>query len=226
MGNRDYNNGQKDVSDISDVILTLVLIIATVIGSYWAIMFISTKFPISSLPGNTSDYNLFKDILQTVLTVASIVIAAVAVGIYKILSRQLEIEVTKRVEARYHEGISQLRRGIAFSFWHSFKNYHQIGQPTIADEYIALAIAGLHYAAEGIQEDDPNTEPLLCDIRNDWAWYIYEKDARAPVSTGDKALALYFVDWLEKRLGKVPPINVARFQDTINTVRKHFTPLP
>ena len=222
MGNRGHDNDQKDFSGISDVILTLILIMATVIGSYWAIMFISAQFPISSLPGNPSSYDLFKDILQTVLAIASIVIAAIAVGIYKILSRQLEIEVTKKVEIRYREAISQLRRGIGFSFWKNFKHYNQIGHPAIADEYIALAIDAAKYAGEGLKEGDSDTEPLLCDIRNDWAWYIYEKNARTPVNNADRALALNFVDYLEKRLGNYPT-KATLFQDTIDTVRKNLT---
>jgi hypothetical protein len=226
LGNRGRNNDRKDFSGISDVILTLVLIIATIIGTYWAIMFMSAKFPISSLPGiPPSYYDLYKDILQTVLAVASIVIAAIAVGLYKILSQQIETEVTKKVEARYREAISQLRRGIGFTFWKNSTHYHQIGQPAIADEYIALAIEAAQYAGAGMQENDPSTEAILCEVRNDWAWYIYEKATRTPISNAEKALALYFVEYLEKRLGKYPA-RAEAFQDTIVTIRSPFTPAP
>jgi hypothetical protein len=221
MGNRGRDNDQQDFSGVSDVIMTLILIMATIIGSYWAIMFISAKFPLSSIPSDRPSYELFKDILQTVLAIASIVIAAVAVGIYKILSRQLELEVTKRVEVRYREAISQLRRGIGFSFWKHFKHYHQIGHPAIADEFIALAIDAAKYAGEGLKESDPDAESLLCDIRNDWAWYIYEKNTRTPVSNAEKALALHFVDYLEKRIGNYPTKAIL-FQDTIDTVKRNL----
>ena len=177
-----------------------------------------------------TDHQIFKDVLQTVLAVAAIGIAAFGVGTYKLLSSQIEEKVGKGIEARYHMSLAHQRTELGYMNWMLFKNSQEGSE--IAKGYINGAIRHTRIAFEEhaveLDEKEHQAERLICDIRNNWAYYASEKhhmsemyDVFKGVNLHEQDQFLSFADWIEERIANHPE-NASDYRDTIDTVRKRF----
>ena len=93
------------------------------VGMYFVLESIPTLFdvvrgaPSIQQPDVPANQQVFKDVLQTVLAVAALAIAAFGYGTYKILSSQIESKVVENTETRYQESLAYQRVSFAFIYW-------------------------------------------------------------------------------------------------------------
>ncbi len=174
-----------------------------------------------------TDHQIFKDVLQTVLAVAAIGIAAFGYGTYKIVSSQIEAKVRRRIETRYEMSLAHERTSLGFMNWMLYENSPK--DSDMAKGYLDEAIRHTRIAFEEhaieLDEKEHRAERLICDIRNNWAYYVSEKhymseryDVFISVSPREQEQFLSFVEWIEERI-KNHPDNASDYRDTIDAVR-------
>ena len=61
-----------------------------------------------------TDHQIFRDVLQSVLAIAAIGLAAFGYGAYRLLSSLIEDKVTKRIEARYQMSQAHQRTELGY----------------------------------------------------------------------------------------------------------------
>ena len=175
-----------------------------------------------------TDHQIFKDVLLSVLAIATIGLAAFGYGAYKILSSQIEESVRKRIEARYQMSQAHGRTSLGLMNWMLYKNSGQNPDKANdkAEAYLEEAIryTRIAYTLHAIELDknDHRVERLICDIRNNWAYYASEKHCKfGGISASEQGQFLRFADWIEERINDHPE-NATDYQDTIDVVRRRF----
>ncbi len=180
---------------------------------------------VAQQPEIAADQQVFKDVLQTVLAVAALAIAAFGYGTYKILSSQIEERVRRNMDSQYRLTMAYHRTSYAFVFWRLYEDAEK--QSTTANVYLDVAIDHTRRALDDhaidMNQDDPEVEQLICEIRNNLAYYISEKHrCFGPIAPEERAECLGFVDWLEGRVNRYPQRSLD-YRDTIDTVRRRFS---
>ena len=199
-------------------------------GMYFVLESLPTLFgivrgaPITQQPEIAANQQVFKDVLQTVLAIAALSIAAFGYGTYKILSAQIEDRVRKRTDARYQMSQAHQRTALGYMNWMLYENSKQDSK--IAKGYLDEAIRHTRIAFKDhvveLDEKDHKVERLICDIRNNLAYYASEKHSEfGGLSQSEQGQFLSFIDWIEERINNHPE-NASDYRDTINTVRKRF----
>ena len=181
--------------------------------------------PVAQQSEITASQQVFKDVLQTVLAVAALAIAAFGYGAYKILSSQIEERVRRDTDLQYRLTMAYHKSSLAFIYWRLYENAEPKSQT--AAIYLDVAIDHTRWAFDehvvNLNQDYPEVERLICEIHNNLAYYISEKHVNfGHVSLEERAESLSFADWLEERIGKYPQRSYA-YQDTIATVRERFS---
>ena len=175
-------------------------------------------------PEIVASQQVFKDVLQTVLAIAALSIAAFGYGTYKILSSQIEERVIVNTETRYQTSLAHHRTALGYMNWMLYENSKQDSK--IAEDYLDEAIRHTRIAfdehALNLDEKERKIERLVCDIRNNWAYYASEKHIEfGGIPDHEQAQSMSFVDWLEARIDNHPD-NASDYRDTIDTVRERF----
>lgn len=180
----------------------------------------------------------FKEVLQVVLTVAGVSIAVFGFGIYGLVSQQIESKVAASTERRYRISMAYQRLSVGMAYWHLFRHYprytrrssrpYPVGgdiEEDPAEDYIRNALDQTRRAYEEhaafLDEKERDVEQLLCNIRNNWAWFISEKLGKYAVTREERAKASAYVTYLRQRLGKCPSSDPQYF-DTIETVSRRL----
>ena len=179
---------------------------------------------IAQQPEIAADRQVFKDVLQTVLAIAALAIAAFGYGTYKILSSQIEDKVIANTESRYQKSLAYQRVSLAYAYWLLYENSdHQ----ETAEVYLNKAIEHTRRAYDEqvvrLNANTPEVERLICQIRNNLAYYVSEKHMKfGPVDSATQAESLSFVKWLESRVEDYPS-DTAIYLHTIETVRERYS---
>ena len=182
--------------------------------------------PASELKVATSQ-EIYKDVLQTVLVVAGLVIAVAGVGIYRFLSQQVEARVARGTgqELRIAEAIHKIDLGLVY--WNFYQRSTYLAKPdrlSYLDEAISVTQVAYEHEIAGLNEKDREVGRLMLQLRNNWAYYIYEKDvAVGPGGVGEdeRKRALSFVDYVAKHLERYPDM-ASEMNDTVDKVRSRF----
>jgi len=179
----------------------------------------------AALPLASADQQIFKDVFQTVLALAALSIAAFGFGTYKILSAQIEEKVRRNTDMQYRLTIAYHKASLAFVYWRLYANAEP-RSPT-SKIYLDVAIDQTRRAYEehvaNADQDDPSVEHLVCEIRNNLAFYISERHTNfGSVNPEEQAECLSLVDWLEGRIQKFPQ-RAYDYRDTIDTVRERLS---
>ena len=176
-----------------------------------------------------TNHQIFRDVLQTVLAVAALGLAAFGYGAYKLLSSQIEERVRNQTEARYQTTMAYHRVALGYVYWMLYKDPKTQckTQCEIAEIYLDKAIAHTRSAyfehVVSLDAKERNVEELICTIRNNWAYYVSEKHERfGTVETSERAECLSFVQWLESKIANHPS-QAYDYHDTICTVRDRFS---
>ena len=201
------------------------------VGMYFVLESIPTLFdivrgaPSVQQPEIAVDQQVFKDVLQTVLAVAALAIAAFGYGTYKILSSQIEAKVRKDTERRYQLTTAYHRVSLAYVYWLLYQTANERAET--ARVYLDTAINHTRRTYDdhvsGSNRSDAEFETLACQIVNNLAYYVSEQHYKfGNVDLRKQAECLSFVDWLEERINNHPAYALD-YLDTVETVRKRFS---
>jgi hypothetical protein len=170
----------------------------------------------------TSDHDIFNDILIIVLTGTGLFITLFGLGAYKVLGAQIESRVSKEAEKSLRISNSLHRLEIGMAYWELYNN---VTEPAKRLYFINLALDQTRWAfTEILRLDEPDevVEERIVKIRNNWAYFLFEKDRNnQPIGRQQEELALYFADYIEERKHKFPDIT-SDIDDTIQHVRGRF----
>ena len=192
------------------------------LASYWLFTRVLSDVP----PGSSSTSD-FKDALQTILALAAIAMGAFGLGVYKLLSQQVEERVARSTERRLRIANAIHKIDLGLVYWNFYLRSTALAKPdrvSYLDEAIKVTkeVYGMELA--GMSLEDREVETLLLQMRNNWVYYIYEKDvASCPegVEESEKQMALLFADFIDER--KVNYTNfLDDFNETISKVRSRF----
>ena len=143
---------------------------------------------------------------------------------------QIENKVRKRIEARYQTSLAHYRTALGFMNWMLYENSPKGSKAAkdYLDEAIRHTRIGFDEHAVELDEKDRKIERLICDIRNNWAYYASERhymskrhDVFIGVSPQEQDQYLSFVNWIEKRINNHLE-NATEYRDSIDTVRERF----
>ena len=208
-----------------------VAFLLAAVGMYFVLESLPTLFgvvrgaPITQQPEIAANQQVFKDVLQTALAIAALSIAAFGYGTYKILSSQIEERVRKNTDMQYRLTMAYHRASFAFVFWRLYESAER--QSPTAKVYLDVAIDYTRRAYDehvaDMNQDDSKVEQLICEIRNNLAYYISAKHADfGPVGMEERGECLIYLDWLESRIGNYPQ-RAHAYRDTIATVKKRLS---
>ena len=168
----------------------------------------------------------FYEILSLVLALAAIGITAFGVGAYRLLSATIERKVNERAEVNLKLANSIQRIDTGWLYWHLY----QLSDRKRLDDrriYLEQAITETIHAFKLLSGLPSSAlaanEKLLIMSRNNWAYFIYEKDLLVGVSDADKRIALECLEYIESRISQAPEFS-EELTDTIEKVAGRFRP--
>lgn len=167
------------------------------------------------------------EVLTIVLAIAAIGIAAFGVGAYRLLSATIERKVNEGAEIARVKALVVQAIDNGWLYWNLYLVSE--GKPkTARTPHLESAIFETRKAHDLILQhldiSKHEVKHLLAIAKNNWAFYIYEKDFTLPgVSQAEKALALGFIDDLEQQRFLFPELT-AEFIRTIEKVAGRFRP--
>lgn len=181
---------------------------------------------LSDVPPGMSDGD-FKDALQIVLALAAIAIGGLGLGVYKLLSQQVEANVARNAEKRLRIANAIHKIDLGLVYYQFFLRSHQLttgDRMAYLDEAIKVTQEAYVNEIAALNENEREVERLLLQIRNNWAYYIYERDkvtSPSQANQTDKKMALSFVTYIDERKMAHPDI-APDLIDTVERVRERF----
>lgn len=141
------------------IVIIFVLIVGISIGYLlWGPRFI--------IPGEFK-YDVLRDTLTIVLTVAGIFIAIIGFVVYKLVTEMIKSEAEKKISDETRRGITRLAASTGYGFW---KAGH-------IEEAIRLTEEVYDHYTQRLSEIEPENELLIAEIRNNLAcYYALKKD--------------------------------------------------
>lgn len=114
-------------------------------------------------------YDIFKDTLIIVLTVATVFIAVVGVVVYGMVTQRITTRIEKRITDESRRWVTRLATHTGYSFWEAGHKKEAIDLTRIThDEY-----------SSKLPEKEPENELLIAEIRNNLAcFYAEQKDKK------------------------------------------------
>lgn len=164
----------------------------------------------------TTSYEVYRDVLSVVLTVAGIVIAVVGVGIYLIISRKIEADTRKIAREERHKGSVSVLMNTAYGLWLHYDECRKKNTMKFLVAAFDLTKQASEESVSVLDERDLGNELLICEAKNNLGYYAAKRRG-----SGDRALALACADYIEKRIGKFPG-KAATWEDTITAIRETF----
>ena len=205
------------------------LVFALGIGCYW--LFTIVVIDIPPAQGQVLFKDLFKDVLQTVLAIAAIGIAAFGAafgfGIYKLLSRQIEEKVVQTNEKNLNITFARLKIDTGLLYWNLYRlsqGQQKLGRLGFLEKAIEETKEAYERAITTLDDRELRVERIMMSVKNNWAFYIYEQDSNfGPVASADKEIALECLRYINARKTKFSDITVQTL-DTIEKVAGQFEP--
>ncbi len=148
-------------------------------------------------------YDIFKDTLIIVLTVAVIAIAVFGAVVYRVVSQRLERETGKQITNESKRWIVWLASLTGSKFWEMDK----------IDQAIKLTEEAYEYAQE-LDEKELKNQQLIGEIRNNLASYYVETGQKADIAQG-------FAAYIHNISHKFPKQRAA-WEDTYRKVFEAF----
>ena len=119
-------------------------------------------------------YDVLKDTLIIVLTLAAIAIAVLGAAVYVIVSQRLETETGKRIMDESRRWITRLATSVGYSLW----------ELNFRDEAIRLTEEAHDEYASRLDEKERENQELIGSIRNNLASYYSETEQKREFARG------------------------------------------
>ena len=167
-------------------------------------------------------YEVFRDILTLLLAVLAVASAVAITVMYAVLSEALKRGVTLAAKTEMHKAIVSSYISMGHLYW---KEYHDTKSDSKLNQAIEITERANDKYARELDEQDRESEWLICWIKNNLAYYYAEKQKLGSATLGDKASAQEFVKYVCDRIEKCPKSRKERndWVDTYKFVRKQFS---
>ena len=203
------------------ILLILAVAFTLAMGCYALYAVVTGAFPAEHRPVP------MYEVLSFVLAIAAIGIAAFGVGAYKLLAASIHAKVKAETDKSLWLAVVIQTVDSGFLYWNLYEM--SAGQPLpVRRRFLAQAIHETHKAHDYIRANlSVKDLPVLRQsimVRNNWAYFIYEKDRELDKASPDeKAIALACVEYLEQYKTDFPEMT-PNIIDTIEKVAGHFRP--
>lgn len=154
--------------------------------------------------GAGGQYVILRDILTIVMAVAGVAIAAGGYLLYRLISEQVQ---GKAALTAKEEGQKSVARVLTLEGFFRWKDYKRAGQTLTNFDYVEWGIEvtkDAHEFIKGLDERKEDVETLLCNIRNNLAYYIAEGKKYGIAQKGDKELVMACTSYIRQRILKYP----------------------
>lgn len=201
----------------------LLLVILVFLGfglllgyAYWSV---SRTFTIPE----TIKYEVFKDLLAIILSIATIFIAVVGYGVYRILEKNIEDLAKKLMDQTYLRALATTIMRLGYTFWESYEAdrrrninlKHAIELTNHANEHVV-----------NLDETKKENQRLICKVRNNLAYYLAEL-CRLGIGTDvDRNLALDHAEYVFGKKEIFAGEELEQIIHTYNYVRQQCTGQP
>lgn len=164
-------------------------------------------------------YSVFRDTLTIVLSAAALAVVVLGTGAFLILRDQLKREIAGTVGARSRGAIATALSTVGRRF---YNQYEHTKDPFYLDEAISITSIAFNFYAYDLNDKEKDFERVICDIRNNWGYYLAEKSKTATVRETERTRAREFASYLEARLLKFPDEDTRDWRETISFIRERF----
>jgi len=161
-----------------------------------------------------SELEIFVALLMAMLAIAGIMGGA----IYKIISKTVEEDMMSLARAQHHITLATVNLIDSLKDWTDYQatnNFNKLNQ-TIERTEEAYDLHATH-----LDDQVPETEKLICWIKNNLAYYLAERKKLGKALPGDDALAKQCAKYSYDRIHKYPE-NSDSWADTYQFVQKQF----
>ena len=159
-------------------------------------------------------YEVFRDLLIVILSIAGIAIAVMTYGAYRVLS----MEVENRIRQSQLNSVTTVLTEVGWTCWNTYE------ADKTKDIHLENAIALTDYAFHkyGIKLDETKKENviLLCTVKTDLAYYLAERCALGKEQESDKDLALKYAQYAYDRRDILPRREAGEVVDNYLFVQK------
>ena len=222
-GVKQLSSGSRGLGWVWWSVLNIALPSSIVFGLGAGSYLLFTRVLLDNPPATSNDS--YKDVLQTVLAIAAIAVAAFGLGAYRLLSQQIEEKVARNAERRLIIANAIHKIDLGLLFWHfSKRSTDNADRLAYLEEAIAITRDAYDNEVAGVSDEDREMGKLVIQIRNNWAYYIYERDiATSPQGVGqeERKRALAFADYLDARKAAYSDMT-GDLLDTVDKVRGRF----
>jgi len=180
-------------------VVILVVVAIVIIG---IVLFICDSFPHSFFSGGkcrtVNQYEIFRDLLAIVLTLAGLSIALLGTGVYKWISKDLNIkaeehiagldaEIKRKVDEEVNYAMAVFFLELSYDCWEAYEVKDELQQykENQLERAVALSKKALK-RAKRLDMEQKEFKRILCEIKNSLAYHLavrgYIKDAEDAIS--------------------------------------------
>jgi len=167
-----------------------------------------------ALKATADKYDVMKDTLVIVLSLAGILIAVFGIGTYFLLRTTLNQYLSEEISDRFYRAIVRGHINQAYFLWQQFQHTRE----EFLLEHAINVNRQAYDQAQSLKEERPDNELILCSIRNNLGYYLATK--REPTSD-DMLEARSLADYLETKVNSYPEEGID-WRDTIAYIRRRF----
>lgn len=212
LGRANQTAGRKSSKELSHILLGIVLpisIIFLLIGAGFY-LFSSSKATTETV----NAYPLFRDILQIVLAIAAVAIAALGYLIYRIVAQRLQIRAEEEIGNERRRIAAKLCSDIGLLRWRDFERITP-PNPQYRQDAIDMTEKAHRYASE-LDERDPRNERIIAAVRNNLAWYFANRGR-----SQDRGKARGYAQYIHARSQNFPE-EKEEWEDTYREVMRVY----
>lgn len=201
----------KAIGKVFVIIILVVLIIAISVTIFRLLGIYIHKFAIAYTI--KTEYDLFKDLLTVILTIAGLAIAAGGYLVFQVLSTKIEKQALSAAETKRWRALATFFVHDGFNQWVLYKN-------TSNKEYLDRAIdateTAYEFYASRLDQRRRENELIICTIRNNLACYYAERQLPE-----DKKIARDYAKYVYERIKKFPRSRT-QWEETYNFVKTKY----
>ena len=171
LGRANQTNGRKSSKELSLILLGIVLPISIIFLAIGAGFYLFSKSEAITETVNT--YPVLRDVLQIVLAVAAVAIAALGYLIYRIVVQSLQIRAEKEIGSERRRITAKLYTYLGLLRWTDFERITP-SDPRYREDAIEVTERAHEYAS-ALDERDPRNERTIATVRNNLAWYLADR---------------------------------------------------
>jgi len=163
-----------------------------------------------------SVYDIFRDLLVIVLAIAGSIITMGGYLVYRVLSKLIQTQAESVVKVAMCKNAAWWFTHLGYCHW---INYKITNHADYLDQAIYFTEHALNKTRELVEHEN---ELLICDIKNNLAYYLAERAERKKL--GDREAAREYARYVYDRIGKYPAKKEAWIDTYKFVLRKYPDP--